>query len=512
MRSRVWTGVSAVVICLTPVWLGAAGRDARLADAAQQRDAETVARLLTQKVDVNARQADGATALLWVAHWNDLATMSQLIAAGADVNAANDLGVTPLSLACSNGSAPVAARLLTAGADANRARANGETPLMTAAFTGNVELVTLLNAHGANPNAVESAAKQTALMWAVSERHTDVVRALVGAGADVRARSTGGFTALLFAARQGNIESAKILLDAGADPNEKGRDGNSALVTAVASGREEVALLLLNRGANPNAADTGYSALHAAVSKNELKAIASLLAHGADPNVRLKMAPAGLFGPGKGAGSEVPAATGATGGAMGAPGTFAGATPLWLAAKNVNVPALRLLRDAGADPALANDNQTTPLMAAAGLTQIQGPRARRGDVSQFYSNWGEADAIESLKYLIEQGADLNAINASQQTALHGAAYMGGNAIVGLLLDRGARINVQDAQGQTPYRLAEGHLNVAAQGVTEWPQTAELLRQRGADVTLGVDGRTMLRQYVTLKDTGGSSQGTQTRPR
>ncbi|PYR51394.1 MAG: hypothetical protein DMF89_05620, partial [Acidobacteria bacterium] len=79
-------------------------------------------------------------------------------------------------------------------------------------------------------------------------------------------------------------------------------------------------------------------------------------------------------------------------------------------------------------------------------------------------------------------------------ALHGAAYMGGTPIVQFLLDHGASLNPQDAQGQTPYRIAEGHLNVASQGVTSWPKTAALLKESGADTTLGVDGRTMLRQY------------------
>ena len=79
--------------------------------------------------------------------------------------------------------------------------------------------------------------------------------------------------------------------------------------------------------------------------------------------------------------------------------------------------------------------------------------------------------------------------------MHGAAYMGADAVVRVLVRHGAKLNVQDAQGQTPYRLAEGHLNVAGQGVTEWPKTAALLREIGADTTLGVDGRTMLRQYV-----------------
>jgi uncharacterized protein len=166
----------------------------------------------------------------------------------------------------------------------------------------------------------------------------------------------------------------------------------------------------------------------------------------------------------------------------------------------VNVEIMRMLVEHGGDPALANVEGTTPLMAAAGLTQVQGPRAKRGDVSQFYSNWGETDSLQSVDFLIGLGADVNAANEARQTPLHGAAYMGSNALVQRLVDRGAKIDVQDAQGQTPYRIAEGHLNVAAQGVTEWPKTAALLKTLGADTTLGADGRTMLRRYVTTSNT------------
>ena len=476
----------------------AADRTSPLADAVQRRAGDAITRLLLQGADVNARQGDGATALSWAAHWNDLDVAERLIRAGADANAANDLGVTPLALACTNGSAPMAARLLRAGADPNRARKTGETPLMTAAYTGNLELVRLLLNHGANVNGAGRDTKQTALMWAVSEKHADIVRTLVQAKADVGARSAGGFSALLFAARQGDVQSATILLEAGADANDRARDNNSALVIAVASRHEELAAVLLEHGADANANGAGYTALHAAVAKDLRGAMKALLAHGVDPNARLKTAPATLFGPGRGAGSEVPSMAGKTTSSSGPAGSFTGATPFWIAAKNVNVAAMELLREGGADTALTNNNLTTPLMAAAGLSQVQGPPARRGDVSQFYSSWSEPDALESVAYLLDRGADVNATNESGQTALHGAAYMGGNKVVELLLHRGARVNVQDAQSQTPFRIAEAHLNVAGQGVTEWPQTAALLRDRGADVTLGVDGRTMLRQYATPK--------------
>jgi ankyrin repeat protein len=512
MRAVIGACLVGLTLGLSPAPAVAADRETRLPDAVQRRDSAAVKELLKQSADANARQADGATALAWAAHWDDLELATALLKAGADVKAADDLGMTPLALACTNGSAAMARLLLTAGAEPNRARKSGETPLMTAAFTGSLELVQTLLSHRADVNAVVTEGKQTALMWATSEKHPAIVKALVAAGADVNARTTGGFSALLFAARQGDTESGGVLLDAGADPNDRARDNSTALVVAVASGREEMALLLLERGADPNLAEGGYTALHAAVPKDLRKTIKALLMHGADPNVRLKTASPALFGPGRGAGSEVQPTAAQAKPAMAGAGSLSGVTPFWLAARNVNVEAMRILHEGGADATLANDSLTTPLMVAAGLTQIQGPRVKRGDVSQFYSNWNAADSLDSLKYLVGLGADVNARNASGQTALHGAAYMGGNPVVEFLLERGATLNAQDAQGQTPYRIAEGHLNTAAQGVSEWPETAALLRSKGADTTLGVDGRTMLRQYVNLKDSTGQGAAAESRPR
>ena len=94
--------------------------DRRLADAAQRRDRETVRALIDEGFDVDAPQADGATALAWAAHRDDLAMTELLLAAGAGVNIANDLGVTPLMLASENGSLPMVELLVRAGADPER--------------------------------------------------------------------------------------------------------------------------------------------------------------------------------------------------------------------------------------------------------------------------------------------------------------------------------------------------------------------------------------------------------
>lgn len=148
----------------------AAHPDARMAEAARRQDKALVRALLKGKAaDVNARQADGTTALFWAAQWDDLETADLLIAAGADVHAVNDYGVSPLAMAATNGSAAMVSRLLRAGANPNAALPTGETALMSAALTGRLEAVKALVDAGADLNLHGTAKGQTALMWAIVE-------------------------------------------------------------------------------------------------------------------------------------------------------------------------------------------------------------------------------------------------------------------------------------------------------------------------------------------------------
>ena len=449
--------------------------DLRLVEAAQANDRDLVRTLLDQHVDVNTPQGDGATALHWSVYWDDPAMTDVLIRAGANVNAANELGVTPLALASSG---PMAGMLLAAGANPNLVTATGESPLMAASRAGRADIVTVLLEHSASVNAKENVRGQTALMWAVSQRHPDVVRLLLQHGAEVsvhtrsnpqlvytgdvsgagrnpaewvmRTLDRGGSTALMFAARQGDLESAKLLLAAGANPNETGPDGMTALVLASYSGHGDVAAFLLSKDASPNAGDAGYTALHTAVLRGDVELVKTLLKYGANPNARITQ------------GTPITR----EGEDLVLPTPLVGATAFFLAAKFLETDSMRVLAKGGADTRLGVADGTTPLMAAAGIGW--GAEVDRRDAYKLQGTvFSDGDrALEAVKLVLDLGADVNTTNDAGDTALHGAASKGYDAIVQELADKGAQLEVKNKRGRTPLMAAKKN-------------TADLLRKLGA---------------------------------
>jgi ankyrin repeat protein len=160
-----------------------------LVEAVKQGDVQAVRALIKAGADVRVPEGDGATALHWAAYRDSSDLVRVLLDAGASAAVANDLGVTPLHLAAANGSAATMRLLLDKRADVNAATAAGVTPLMEAARGGSVDAVGLLVAGGANVNAREHARGQTALMWAVSRQHPEIVKVLLENHADVHART-----------------------------------------------------------------------------------------------------------------------------------------------------------------------------------------------------------------------------------------------------------------------------------------------------------------------------------
>ena len=460
---------------LSVAGLAATPGDLRLLDAVENGDKEAVRSLLRENVDVNASRADGATALAWAAHRDDLETAELLIRAGASVNAANEYGVTPLTLACTNGSAAMVDTLLKAGANPNAALPAGETALMACARTGVPDAVKLLLARGADVNAKETRRGQTALMWALEDKHLEVARVLIEHGANVHARSKGGFTPLVLAARECDPASVQTLLEAGANVNEATLDGITPLLAASANGCEALSTFLLEKGADPNAADSyGATALHYALLKgivaldnvpstvvaaylfrpNMTELVKALLARGANPNARLL----------KGLRLRT---------SFSARVSMVGATPFLLATSSLDLDLMRFLVEHGADPLLGTVENTTPLMIAAGLG--------------YYFDRTEDEkkvALEAAKLTIALGADVNAVGENGWTPLHGAAYPGEDAIVQLLVDNGAKLDAKDKWKQTPLSIAQGllsplMLNFTKKPYSAHPSTVNLLLKLGA---------------------------------
>ena len=148
---------------------GRGGGRPPLVDAAKNGDRDALRALLQKKVDVNAAEADGTTALHWASYRDDLESADLLLRAGAKVNAANDLGATPLWTASQNGSAAMVRRLLEAGANPNAALLAGETPVMVAARSGYPEIVEQLLAKGAQRERARRARPDGADVGGVAE-------------------------------------------------------------------------------------------------------------------------------------------------------------------------------------------------------------------------------------------------------------------------------------------------------------------------------------------------------
>jgi len=160
----------------------------QLLQAAGAGELPRVQSLLATGADCNARDGEGATALMRAAHMGRLEVVRALLAAGADVNAVDERGWGALAKAVYNpdldrGFADVAQALIAAGADIEAQIAYGIRPLMLAAGYG----------------------------------ETAVVEALLKAGAEVLARNHGGLTALMMVKEKFYVDCINLLHEAEQD-------------------------------------------------------------------------------------------------------------------------------------------------------------------------------------------------------------------------------------------------------------------------------------------------------
>ncbi len=499
-------------------------------------DRSAVRLLVEKKADVNAQQADGATALQWAAYRDDLELADLLIAAGANPKIPNREGATAMQLASQRGSAAMLEKLINAGASVNEREGNGETPLMLAARNGNLEALSLLLKRGADVNAKESLRGTTALMWAVEQKHTDAVKLLIEHGANVsvasspdskggtaylaptirgradqektfrRVRDTtasdaeaiaaafgvsknakgGGLTPLVLAAREDSLECAQLLVAAGAGVNQITRYGWTPLLTAVQNKHYRLAAWLLQHGANPNIANNGgWTPLYIAVDNRNIEGgdypvrqpdmdHLDLIKLLLDHGVNVNARICGVEStPQRCKGDSTETRT-----------IFTmqwlyedGATPFLRAAQSGDVAVMKMLLEHGADPKLPTANGDTALMVAAGIGWVDGVTFE----------WSEAENLEAVKMCLDLGIDPTIADGDGRTALHGAAHKGRTDVIRLLVEHGAKLDARDKgsrdtftgalEGHTwmPIDYSRGLVRVGVQSAIPHPEAEALLK-------------------------------------
>ena len=321
----------------------------------------------------------------------------------------------------------------------------------------------------------------------------------------------GGLTALHYAARDGRDDAALLLLEAGADINHRSADESSPLLTAAINGNFDLAMTLLERGADPNiVSDDGVAPLLATINiewalrtwypqptasqqqeTSYLELMEALLEVGADPNAATT--------------THIWYAA-YNAGRMGV--DFTGVTAFWRAAYGLDVAAMRLLIEHGADPNIAtlqlsggrrrgydpddppgnNLYEPEDELDPSGLPPVPpgGPNVHplhaASGVGFGTSRVGQQHRhvpdgwLPAVRYLVEElGIDVNVRDGAGYTPMHNAAGRGDNEMIEFLVKHGGDVTVVSRRGQTTVDMANG----PQQRVQPFPETMALLESLGA---------------------------------
>mmetsp|Transcript_26063 Transcript_26063/g.42509 ORF Transcript_26063/g.42509 Transcript_26063/m.42509 type:complete len:387 (+) Transcript_26063:49-1209(+) len=292
----------------------------------------------------------------------------------------------------------------------NRVDFDGNTALSGAIHKRRLEVVKLLLKSGADVDGKYGGDKPLflAAYYGNDEIMADIIRELVRYGAKVDRPDKKGNTPLFTAVRENSYYAVKALLKFKANVNVvDARDmQDTPLHVAVERGNAEIVKLLVNAKAKLNAKDSkGLTPLSIAVMKG----------HGeyySDTSLMMPLLDAG---------AEVNAVNNRH------------QTALLLAVWDPH--AVQLLLKHNADVNVADENGTTPLMAAL-----------------------EEKEVEPLvvEYLLEAKADVN-VKLNHSTPLHLAVKKNLMDETVLLLAAEADVNVKDAEGKTPFDYAEGEV-------------------------------------------------------
>jgi len=191
-----------------------------LISASEKGDVETVKSILKKDIYIHAQDKDGRCALVAAAYGNHLEIVDLLIEAGADVNMKDDTLQSAYLISTSDGFVELLRKTLKAGADVRSTDSYNGTGLIRAADRGHVEIIKELLKTDIRVNHINkigwTALHEAIILGDGGERHTEVVRLLTGAGADVNLPDKDGITPLKHAKSRNFTDIIEILENFGA--------------------------------------------------------------------------------------------------------------------------------------------------------------------------------------------------------------------------------------------------------------------------------------------------------
>ena len=237
--------------------------------------------LLDYGADPNGKQIGGETTLHKAVSLGE-AYVRLLSSRGADVNARNDQQQSILDLAVNTSDRTIDV-LVDYKVDLDAKGSDGQTALLKAAQSKSdgAARVEALIGHGADVRAKDLEGRTVLHHWRGSTDGT--FRHLLESGVAVNAKDDSGATPMDFAMRQSDNAKYGLLLEYG---GVHGETSVPPLIEAVRSENIGLVNLLLRNGADPNLLETSEtSALSSAVENENKKVVTALIKAGADPNL-----------------------------------------------------------------------------------------------------------------------------------------------------------------------------------------------------------------------------------
>ncbi|XP_049858446.1 kinase D-interacting substrate of 220 kDa B isoform X1 [Schistocerca gregaria] len=391
--------------------------------------------LENKRVQVDDRDENGTTALIFAATKGKLNFVRELINHGAEVNAEDGDNWTALLCAAKEGYADICEELLEHGADTEHRDMGGWTALMWAAYKGRDNVVDVLVAHNAEVNA-HGNFHLSALLWAAGRGHSTIVQKLLRNGAKVNVGDKYGTTALIWASRKGNTEIVDALLKAGANVDTAGMYSWTPLLVATLGNHVEVVNRLLEHKPNVNALDKdGCTALTLACKEGFHEIAVALLNAGAYINIQDRAGDTNLIHAVKGGHRGVVEALLKKYADVDISGKDR-KTALYWAVEKGNVAMVKLLLTANPDLETSTKDGDTALLRAV--------RIRNAEITQL---------------LLDKKAKVSAADKKGDTALHIAMRARSKGIVEILLrnpKNSQLLYCPNKAGETPYNIDMNH--------------------------------------------------------